>query len=122
MAHLLLDVTASNIFYQGDILLRYVTPSQHSIFKTKIFEDHKRLQRDNLSIVFLPHDSEAFPKSLTVHITGDVCGYVGSKRVTQNRETYRIAFESKKARLFLKSFEVIKTDKKGEDSDGKTIS
>lgn len=119
MAHLLLDVTTSNIFYQGDILLRYVIPSQHSFFKTKILDDHKRLQKDNLSIAFLPHDVEAFPKSLTVHLTGDVCGYVGSKRVTQNRETYRITFESKQSRLFLKDFDVIKTDKKGDDNDVK---
>ena len=115
MAHLLLDVTSSNIFYQGDILLRYVVPEQHSVFKRKILDDHKRLQKDNLSIIFLPHEIEAFPKSLTVHLTGDVCGYVGSKRVTQNRETYRIAFESKQSRLFLKDFNIMKTDKKGDD-------
>ena len=120
MAHLLLDVTTSNILYQGDILLRYVIPHQHSIFKTKILEDQKRLQKDNLSIVFLPHELEAYPTSLTVHLTGDVCGYVGSKRVTQNRETYRITFESKQSRLFLKDFEVIKTDKKGTDNDVKS--
>lgn len=110
MAHLLLDVSESNILYQGDILLRYVDPQTYGAFKTKLYEDAGRLKKDNLSLHFVPVESEVFPNSLSIEITGDLMGYMASKKVFSHRETYRVTFSQKKGRLFLKSFDVVKSD------------
>lgn len=108
--HLLLDVTEASILTQGDVLLRYVHSQMYGTFKTKLYEDEKRLKKDNLSLHFIPIECEVFPKDMKVHITGDLMGYVASKKVTSYRETYALSFSSVKGRLFLKSFDVIKTD------------
>lgn len=116
MAHLLLDVSESNILMQGEVLLRYVVPENHEAFKTKILGDEQRLKRESLSLLFAPHTCEVHVDTLTVDITGDLHGYVGGKRVNTQRETYRITFESKKGRLFIKQCDVIETDHKEEDT------
>lgn len=110
MAHLLLDVSESNILMQGEVLLRYVVPQEHGAFRIKILEDEKRLKKESLSLLFAPYECEVHIDQLMVDVTGDLHGYVGNKRVTTQRETYRIVFESKKGRLFLKSCTLLHTN------------
>lgn len=112
MAHLLFDVSESNILMQGEVLLRYVLPQEHGAFRLKILEDEKRLKKESLSLLFAPHECEVHVDTLTVNITGDLHGYVGNKRITTQRETYQIVFEAKKGRLFLKRCDVIQTNEK----------
>ena len=109
-AHLLLDVSASNILAQGEILLRYVDSAHHGDFKTRLFKEEQRLKRDNLSLNFVPCDCEVFPSEMALEITGDLNGYVASKKISSHRESYRLEFTSVKGRLFLKSLKVIKSD------------
>jgi len=111
-AHLLLDVSPSNILAQGEILLRYVDTKHHGVFKTRLFKEEQRLKRDNLSLNFTAVECEVFPEDLTVEITGDLNGYVAHKKVSTHRETYRLEFASIKGRLFLKAMTVINTDQK----------
>jgi conjugal transfer pilus assembly protein TraE len=108
--HLLLDVTEANIMYQGEVLLRHVEPQAYGTFKQKLFEDEKRLKKDHLSLHFAPVECDVFPAQLSVKMTGDLIGYVGTKKVSQHRETYQIVFSQTKGRLFIKSFSVLKTD------------
>ena len=109
-AHLLLDVSEANILTQGEILLRYVDPQAYGAFKKRLFEDAQRLKKDNLSLVLTPVTCEVNPTALQVDITGDLNGYVGMKKVTTHRETYRLGFTSRKGRLFLSAFSVLTTD------------
>ena len=108
--HLLLDVSASNILAQGEILLRYVESSHYGEFKNRLFQEEQRLKRDNLSLNFVACECEVFPGEMAVEITGDLNGYVSSKKISNHRETYRLEFSGVKGRLFLKSFKVIKSD------------
>jgi conjugal transfer pilus assembly protein TraE len=111
-AHLLLDVSPSNILAQGEILLRYVDATSHGAFKTRLFQEEQRLKRDNLSCHFIAVECEVFPEAMAVEITGDLNGYVANKKISTHRETYRLQFTSSKGRLFLKAMTVIKTDQK----------
>lgn len=111
MCHLLLDITQSNIFSQGEILLRYISPKAYGEFKTKLLEDEKRLQHEQLSLHFMPQEVVLSPESLTVDITGDLISYVSTQKISQVRETYRLVFEHKLGRLFLQSFKMVKSDK-----------
>jgi conjugal transfer pilus assembly protein TraE len=108
--HLLLDITEANVLYQGEVLLRHVEPQAYGTFKQKLFTDEKRLKKDHLSLHFVPLECEVSPTSLSVLVTGDLIGYVGTKKISQHRETYQISFSQVKGRLFLKSFHVVKTD------------
>ncbi len=109
-AHLLLDVSASNILAQGEILLRYVDSAHHGEFKTRLFKEEQRLKQGNLSLNFVLCECEVFPSEMAVEITGDLNGYVVSKKISSHREKYRLEFSSKQGRLFLKNFKVIKSD------------
>ncbi len=109
--HLLLDVTELNIIPQGEILLRYILPDSYGGFKSKILADEKRLKKEQLSLHFVPGDIELSPNTLTAEISGDLMSYVGSQKVSQIRESYRIVFTQRLGRLFLKSFEMIKSEK-----------
>lgn len=111
-AHLLLDVSSSNILAQGEILLRYADSSAHEMLKTRLFKEETRLKRDNVSMKFDLVECEVFPEQLMLELTGDLHAYVAHKKISAHRETYRVEFSSKSGRLFLKSFEVIKSDNK----------
>lgn len=111
-AHLLLDVSSSNILSQGEILLRYTDSSAHEILKTRLFKEEARLKRDNVSMKFEMIECEVYPDQLMLELTGDLHAYVAHKKISTHRETYRVEFASKCGRLFLKSFEVIKSDNK----------
>ena len=112
MTHLLFDVSESNILMQGEVLLRYVLAEEHGAFRIKILEDAKRLKKESLSLLFAPSECEVHVDTLTVDVTGDLHGYVGNKRITTQRETYRVVFESKKGRLFLKRCDLLETNEK----------
>lgn len=106
-AHFLLDVTEKNILYQGDILLRYVTPEAYGTFKAKLLEDEKNLKKNNLSTRFSPSDVAVSPEDLKVDITGDLMSYVGDKKISQVRETYQFQFQSKSGRLLIAAFTLL---------------
>jgi conjugal transfer pilus assembly protein TraE len=125
-AHLLLDVNQSNILSQGEILLRYVDPKFYADFRSKILNSQKRLQKDNLNCLFTIVETKVYANSLSLELTGDLQGFVGNKKVTNNRETYLLEFSQIQARLFLKNFKVIKTDQqnpdfKVDDMEGKGV-
>jgi conjugal transfer pilus assembly protein TraE len=109
-SHLMLDVTESNILAQGDILLRYVSSESYGNFKAKILDDRHKLQKMQLSLHFTPKTIDVVGK-MVVEVTGVLAHHVGSSRVSQSNDTYRITFANKKGRLFLVAFELIKSDK-----------
>ena len=110
-AHFLLDVTEKNILYQGDILLRYVTPDAYGAFNARLLEDEKRLKKNNLSTRFSPSDVAISPDQLRVDITGELMSYVGNKKISQVRETYQFKFKSQSGRLLIDAFTLLKSDK-----------
>lgn len=113
-AHLLLDVTESNILSQGDVVLRYVKSEMYDHFKMKLLDDHKKLKKQQSSLQFTPVDLD-FVEPLTLDLTGILANYIGGKRITQFRETYRMVLNQKHGRLFLESFEVVKSEQRGDD-------
>jgi conjugal transfer pilus assembly protein TraE len=111
-AHFLLDVTEKTVLYQGDIILRYVVPEAYGAFKAKLLADEKRLRRNHLSTRFAPSDVMVSPEEMKVEITGNLMSYVGDKRISKVRETYRFQFQSQSGRLLIKSFTLVKSDQK----------
>ena len=109
--HLLLDVSDANIIPQGEILMRYAVPEAYGPFKAKILSDEKKLKKEQLSLHFLPVDIQVFADNLSVEVGGDLISYVGSRKVSTVRETYRITFKQRQGRLFIESFQMVKSEK-----------
>jgi conjugal transfer pilus assembly protein TraE len=110
--HLLMDVSASNILAQGEVLLRYADSSVHESLKARLYKEEERLKKDSVSLNFMPIECEVFPKENAVEVTGDLNAFVAFKKISTHRETYRLEFSAKSGRLFLKSFTVLKSDNK----------
>ena len=112
--HLILDVSESNILPQGEILLRYVSSNAYGEFKNKLLSDEKRLKNQQLSLQFTIQEVE-FIEPMKANIVGSLSSYVGSPKISTTQDTYRISFSQKKSRLFLESFEMIKSEKEKMD-------
>lgn len=108
--HLLLDVSQASILYQGDVLLRYVWPGCYGEFRSRIMEDQKRLKQENVSMVFNPVECTVIPGKMAVEVHGDLVTYVADKKISNRRESYRVMFEGKSGRLFLRSFTLLKAE------------
>lgn len=108
-AHLLLDVSESSILPQGEIVLRYVWPESYGDFKNKLIVDEKRLKKQQLSLHFRPQTIE-FQAPLVLDVQGILVSYVGSHKISDVQETYRIGLKQHQGRLFLESFEVIQSN------------
>jgi len=107
-ADLILETTPSGAAFRRDIILRHASPRGYGDLKTKLLEDEKRLKKAHLSTSFQPMDIKVDPNRLSVEITGDLTRYIGNKRISQARDTYRFEFEYKHSRLLIKSFSLIK--------------
>ena len=110
-AHFLLDVTEKNVLYQGEIILRYVVPESYGAFKAKLLEDEKQLKANHLSTRFAPSDVVISPEQLRVEVAGELMSYVGDKKISQVRETYRFQFQNQSGRLLIRAFSLVKSDK-----------
>lgn len=112
-AHLVLDNSPRSAAYNREVLLRYALPSAYGHLKRQLLEDEKRLQKDHLSTSFQPNSVKVNPHTNVVEIQGDLMGYVGNKRVSQTRDTYLLKLKFQKGRVFLVSFQLLRSDKSG---------
>lgn len=113
-AHLILDVTEKNILYQGDIVLRAVSPESYGAFKEKLLSDEKMLKKNNLSTRFSVTECKISAESLSVEITGEMMSFVADKRVSQIHETYHIQFQNQSGRLLISGFSLVKSQRQEE--------
>jgi len=111
-AHFLLDVTEKNILYQGDILLRYVTPESYGAFKAKLLADEKQLKQDHLSTRFSPTDVVVYPERLAVELSGELMSYVADKKISQVKETYQIRFRNQSGKLLIEDFSLVQSNER----------
>jgi len=111
-AHFLLDVTEKNVLYQGEILLRYVAPESYGAFKARILADEQQLKNDHLSTRFSPTEVVVHQNQLAVDLTGEMMGYVGDKKISQNKETYRIKFRNQSGKLLIEAFTLLTSNLK----------
>lgn len=108
-ATLILDASAGSAAYQRDVVLRYAVPESYGRLRAMLLEDEERYKKEQLSTSFKPASVQVDAKNLTAHITGDLVSYVGQKRLSQVRETYRFQFVYKQGRLLIQSFEAVRS-------------
>ena len=116
-AHFLLDVTEKNILYQGEVLLRYVTPEAYGAFRARLLADEQKLKASQLSTRFTPSRLVSSPENLTVEVTGELASYVGDKKISTVQETYQFRFKGQSGRLLIDAFTVIKSPNLPQEED-----
>ena len=62
-------------------------------------------------------DWQTVPEKYQGTPIGDLMEYVGDKRISQGRETYRIQFENRSGRLLIEGFHVVKSDRMKEEKE-----
>lgn len=108
-AHLLLDVSAETLLYQGEVALRSVDADSYSRLKTKIFADAARLKKENVTSRFEPKKARVSRGQLEVQLKGTMTQYVSGKSVSSFEETFVVRFSAYKGKLFLKDFALLET-------------
>lgn len=108
-AHLLLDVSADTLLYQGEVALRAVDAESYSRLKTKLFADADKLKKENVTSRFEPKKAIISRDTLDVQLQGTMTHFVSGKQVTSFDETFVIRFSSYKGKLFIKDFALLET-------------
>ena len=108
-AHLLLDVSADTLLYQGEVVLRAVDADSYSRIKTKLFADSAKLRKENVTSRFEPKKALITRDALEVHLQGTMTHFVSGKQVTSFEEEFVIRFSAYKGKLFIKDFALIET-------------
>lgn len=105
-----LTVSPASAAYQRDVILRYASPSHYGALKATLLEVEKMLIKQNVSTTFRPLKALPCSEDLTVDLTGDLMTWVGSKRISNVRETYRLAFILERGQLQLLSLQNLKQE------------
>jgi len=116
MTHLALDINASNIKYNTNILLRYVDADQASHFREQFEKQHRKLKQNNASTMWNISEFIVFPDQNVVHVRGNLDRFIGSKQISSLQRMYDVSFKIKNGRLFLRDIKLLGGDKDENES------
>ena len=105
--NLRLNVTASNVASQGELLLRYVAPSNYNAIKTDLLTEAENLKKNHITTAFFPINVDVDTKKLLARVTGDIQSTVGDSRVPSQHVAYQINYTYSNGRLFVASLEEV---------------
>ena len=92
-AMLRLNYTPQSFDEQKQILLAYVDAKFYGEFKQELNLEAKQAKDHDISISFIPMETEVFEKNLSVLIHGDLIRYVGKAKLETERITYKINYK-----------------------------
>jgi conjugal transfer pilus assembly protein TraE len=101
MTHLALDVNASNIKRNTNILLRYVEHDKHAHFREKFEKQFRKLKQNNVTTSWNISEFTVFPDLNAVRVRGSLDRFMGSKQMSTLSRTYEVQFGVRRGRLFL---------------------
>ncbi len=116
-AHLLLDVSAESLLYQGEVVLRHVDAESYSRIRTKLFADAAQLKKENATSRFQPKKAIVSRNSMEVQLKGTMTQYVSGKDVSHYEETFVVRFSAKNGTIYLKDFALLSTKNKDFNDD-----
>jgi len=110
-AGFILEMSPESTAYKREIILRNTVSEGYGALKTKLLDDERRLKKERVVTSFQPNAVKVSPNTMAVEVTGDLLRFVGEKRISQSRDTYAFTFIYRNARLLIKSFQLIRSDK-----------
>lgn len=108
-AHLLLNVSAETLLYQGEVVLRSVDADSYSRIKTKLFADAAKLKKENVSSRFESKKAIISRQNLEVQLKGTMTQSISGKSISAFEETFVIRFSAYKGKLYIKDFALLDT-------------
>jgi conjugal transfer pilus assembly protein TraE len=108
LSELALNITADNINYQQELLLRYVDPSYYITLKPQLVSQSDRVKKEHITTAFFPVDIKVNSKHADAIVTGDLKSYVGDTALPTKRVSYHIAYRLNSFMPLITLFEEVK--------------
>jgi len=106
-ASMMLNVSPESLKYQGDVVLKYVSPELHAPLKQRLFAEEEKMRKQNLTTSFKPKEVQVDMDKGEAVISGILTQYVSGQKVGQVSEKYRACYGYSSGILLLKEFEAI---------------
>lgn len=106
----LLDVSAASANYQRELILRHVAPEYYNVLNKRLQKEAEYYKEEQVATAFKPVEIDIDESSTSATITGDLISFVGTKRVSQQRDSYALKFRLKNNELLLTSFELLEVE------------
>lgn len=109
-AHLLLDVTPSNVDYKRAQVLKWAAPEYHGELEKRMKLEADRLKRDNASTVYWLSQVRPYPEKFSVVVNGVMDTYINDRKTSGITKSYLIKFRNQAGLLQLQSFQEVSYD------------
>lgn len=116
---LMLTVTPETVKYQGDTLMKYVSPEMRGQMKTIIANNADKMTANSASTIFHPATLQFGDSNnkMKVVVTGVLTTFIADKKINDSSKTYLIAFAYRSGQISLQIFkEVLPNDPFNENS------
>ena len=108
VASIALNVTADNVDFQQELLLRYADPSYYTKLKPELLLVADKIKKDHVTTVFFPIDMKIDCKHNEAIIIGDLKTYVGDTMLPTRRVSYRFVYRFNAFTSLITLFEEVK--------------
>jgi len=103
-AHLIFDITPSNVGFHHRLILDHISPEAYGGFKEKLLKESTRVAKDALSTAFSVTNIQTDTANNTAIIKGYLSAYVGGDQVQHQKKKYIFYFNYKRGRLLIEKF------------------
>lgn len=108
LSELALNVTADNVDYQHEVLLRYADPAYYVRLKPELVSLADKIKKEHITTAFFPIDVKIDCKHNEAIIVGDLKTYVGDTILPVKRMSYHFAYRFNAFSPLVTVFEEVK--------------
>lgn len=108
LSEVALNLTADNVDFQQELLLRYTDSSYYSVLKPQLVAEADRIKKEHISTAFFPVDIKVDSKHAETVITGDLKSYVGDTALPTKRVSYHVVYRVTSFSPLITLFEEVK--------------
>lgn len=109
LSELALNVTADNVDFQQELLLRYVDSSYYVSLKPQLVAQADRIKKEHITTAFFPVDMKVDSKHSEAIVIGDLKSYVGDTVLPTKRVSYRMVYRFNSFTPLITLFEEVKS-------------
>ena len=110
VSYLTLDVTADNVQYKSDLLLKLAHPDYHGALQQKLRVNAEKIRRDNAVTSFDVRTVRSAPDVLAAVLTGQLIVHINGKLVKTEIRHFLVRFALDGGKAQLIQFKQVKND------------
>lgn len=108
LSELALNITADNVDFQQELLLKYADSSYYSKLKPELLSISDKVKKDHITTTFFPVDIKVDCKHNEAIVIGDLKSWVGDTLLPTKRVTYHFAYRFTAFTPLITLFEEVK--------------